>query len=277
MRTGGTRTGRGGRRGGHLGDVGVVGLDVDTLTHVVNYNVPSSPETYVHRIGRVGRAGREGVAITLAEPREHRMLKTVERVTGSRIAVEKVPTVADLRARRLELTRSSLHESLLEDDLDHYRVVVDALSDEFDLVQIALAAVKLAHEATLTGADSDDEDIPQVAVKPERPASAARPSGPGGPPGRGASGSGRPARRPSGDSTRIFVGAGRGSGIRPQDLVGAIANESSLKGRDIGAIEIHERFSLVEVPEAAADEVVASLKRTTIKGGRPTVRRERRP
>jgi superfamily II DNA/RNA helicase len=70
----------------------------------VNYNVPSAPEAYVHRIGRVGRAGREGVAITLAEPREHRMLKTIERVTGSKITMEKVPTVADLRRRRLELT-----------------------------------------------------------------------------------------------------------------------------------------------------------------------------
>jgi ATP-dependent RNA helicase DeaD len=80
-------------------DVAARGLDIDQLTHVVNYDVPSAPESYVHRIGRVGRAGREGVAITLAEPREHRMLKTIERVTKRPIAMEKVPTVADLRAR----------------------------------------------------------------------------------------------------------------------------------------------------------------------------------
>ena len=94
-------------------DVAARGLDIEQLTHVVNYDVPSAPESYVHRIGRVGRAGREGVAITLAEPREHRMLKTIERVAGAPIAVEKVPTVADLRARRLELTRAALRESLL--------------------------------------------------------------------------------------------------------------------------------------------------------------------
>src|SRR3712207_282937 len=117
-------------------DVAARGLDIDQLTHVVNYDVPSAPEAYVHRIGRVGRAGREGVAITLAEPREHRMLKTIERVTGQRIAVEKVPSIADLRARRLELTRSSLHESLLGDELERYRVVVESLTDEFDLVEI---------------------------------------------------------------------------------------------------------------------------------------------
>src|SRR5262249_50300005 len=127
-------------------DVAARGLDVEHLTHVVHYDVPSAPESYVHRIGRVGRAGREGVAITLAEPREHRMLQAIGRATKTRIALEKVPTIADLRARRLELTRAALQESLLEDDLEHFRVVVETLADEFDVMQVALAAVKLAHE-----------------------------------------------------------------------------------------------------------------------------------
>src|SRR3954465_15160393 len=89
-------------------DVAARGLHIDQLNHVINYDVPSDPDAYTHRIGRVGRAGREGVAITLAEPREHRMLKTIERVTRSKIAVCKLPTVADLRTRRLELTRSAI-------------------------------------------------------------------------------------------------------------------------------------------------------------------------
>src|SRR5204863_1464634 len=141
-------------------DVAARGLDVELLTHVINYNVPSAPEAYVHRIGRVGRAGREGVAITLAEPREHRMLKTIERVTRQRITVERIPTVADLRTRRLELTRAALYESLMEDDLEQFRVVVETLSDEFDVMEVALAAVKLAHEAS--GAAADEEEIPEV-------------------------------------------------------------------------------------------------------------------
>ena len=104
------------------------GLDIDQLTHVVNYDVPSAPESYVHRIGRVGRAGREGTAITLVEPREHRMLKIIERVTKQPITIEKLPTVADLRARRLQLTRTALRESLLEGgDLDAFRAVVEPL------------------------------------------------------------------------------------------------------------------------------------------------------
>src|SRR5215510_5464825 len=101
-------------------DVAARGLDIEQLTHVVNYDVPSAPDAYVHRVGRVGRAGREGVAITLAQPREHRMLKTIERVTKRRIGVEKVPTIADLRARRLELTRAALSESLLGGDLERF-------------------------------------------------------------------------------------------------------------------------------------------------------------
>jgi ATP-dependent RNA helicase DeaD len=146
-------------------DVAARGLDIDLLTHVVNYDLPSAPESYVHRIGRVGRAGREGVAITLVEPREHRMLKTIERVTRQRISVETVPSVADLRARRLEHTRAALHESLLENDLESYRVVVETLADEFDVMEVALAAVKLVHEAT--GGVGVEEEIPRVAPRME--------------------------------------------------------------------------------------------------------------
>jgi ATP-dependent RNA helicase DeaD len=240
-------------------DVAARGLDIEQLSHVVNYDVPSAPDTYTHRIGRVGRAGREGVAITLAEPREHRMLKSIQRVTGQRIAVEKLPSIADLRAQRLELTRAALRESLLEDDLDRFRPVIEQLAEEFDVVEVALAAVKLAHEAS--GAAADEEEIPEVTPYEPR---------------EGRDG-GRDRRRGGGGRgmARLFVGAGRAAGVRPQDLVGAIAGESRLKGRDIGTIEIADRFSLVEVPESAADEVIAALRGSTIKGRRATVRRER--
>jgi ATP-dependent RNA helicase DeaD len=265
-------------------DVAARGLDVDLLTHVVNYDVPSAPDAYVHRIGRVGRAGREGVAITLAEPREHRMLKTIERVTGQKIEIEKVPTVADLRARRLELTRAALHESLLEDALEPFRVVVETLTDDFDLMEVALAAVKLAHEAT-GAATADEQEIPDASVAPPR-RDRDRDGGPGaGGGGRyergGGGGGGRPERGPrpaaagGARMARMFIGAGRSAGIRPADLVGAIANETALSGRDIGAIEIAERFALVEVPESSIDEVIAILRGATIKGKRPPIRRDR--
>jgi ATP-dependent RNA helicase DeaD len=257
-------------------DVAARGLDIEQLTHVVNYNVPAAPEAYVHRIGRVGRAGREGVAITLAEPREARMLKAIERLTRQQITVLKVPTVTDLRARRLEVTREALQASLLTDDLERFRSVIDSLTDEFDIVNVALAAVKLAYEAG--GGDVADEvDIPSVARDPReerRDRDAARGDAP-----RGRSSDFRPSqgqgRPPGAGVARLFVGIGRRAGIRPQDLVGAIVGESGIRARDVGAIQITDRFSLVEVPEEAATRVIAALRRSTIRGQKPTVRLDR--
>ena len=146
----------------------------------------------MHRIGRVGRAGREGVAITLAEPREHRLLKNIERVTKQQITIEKVPTVADLRNRRMEhhaAPRSA--RAIIEDDLDQYRVVVETLADEFDVMEVALAAVKLAHEAG--GGPAEDADIPDVSLHSDKPA---RKGATGGAPRRD-SGSGGPSPTPT--------------------------------------------------------------------------------
>ncbi|GAB2618177.1 DEAD-box ATP-dependent RNA helicase CshA [Paractinoplanes abujensis] len=248
-------------------DVAARGLDVDLLTHVINYNVPSAPEAYVHRIGRVGRAGREGAAITLAEPREQRMLKAIERLTGQRITPEKLPTVTDLRARRLELLRTTVRETLEDEDLERFRPILDLLTDEADLERVALAGLKLLNEAN--GGDVDEPEIPTAFPPRERePRDRGKPGGHRYP----------NERRPRGntdDTTRVFVGLGRRAGLRPQDLVGAITNESGLPARDVGAIQITDRFALVEVPEGEADRVIRSLQKSTIRGKRPTVRRER--
>jgi ATP-dependent RNA helicase DeaD len=194
------------------------------------------------------------------------MLKAIERLTRQRINIEKVPTVTDLRARRLELTRTALQASLQSDDLDRFRVVIESLFDEYDIETVALAAVKLAHEAA--GGDVDEQEIPSVArdARPDRGDRGDRER-----PGRG------PApRRAAGEGVaRLFFGVGKRAGVRPQDLVGAIAGESGLNARDIGAIQITDRFSLVEVPESAADMVISALQRSTIRGRKPTVRRER--
>ena len=125
-------------------DVAARGLDIEHITHVVNYDVPSSPDTYVHRIGRTGRAGREGVAITLVEPREHRLLRDIERTIKQPLQIAGLPTVSDMREHRLDMLRGSLHEALVAGGHDRYRAVVEALSDEFDLVDIALAAISQA-------------------------------------------------------------------------------------------------------------------------------------
>ena len=235
-------------------DVAARGLDIQHLSHVVNYDVPNAPEAYVHRIGRTGRAGREGTAITLAEPREHRLLRSIEQLTRQKIELATVPTVADLRARRLELTRATLREQLLGGGFDDARVVVESLAEEFDILDIAAAAIKVAHAASSEGRS---EDLAEVDLAPAS-----------------APGSGR--RQESGRPTvRLFVGAGRDAGIRPGDVVGAITGEAGVPSRVIGAIEIRERFSLVEVPDELADDIIAALAKTNLRGKPVRVRRER--
>jgi ATP-dependent RNA helicase DeaD len=241
-------------------DVAARGLDIRHITHVVNFDLPSSPEAYVHRIGRTGRAGAGGVAITLVEPRERALLRNVERLTRQRIELSAVPTIADLRARRLELTRASLRQVLLRGGTEAARVVVETLATEFDVFEIASAAVHLVQEAS----ERDD----QPTARPER-AGAAEPVP-------------RPLRQtPSPaleeDYARIYVSAGRAAGVRPADLVGAITGEAAVSGEAVGAIELADRFSLVEVREAEADAVVEALRRATIRGRRVTASRYRPP
>jgi ATP-dependent RNA helicase DeaD len=251
-------------------DVAARGLDIEQLSHVFNYDVPSAPDAYLHRIGRTGRAGREGTAITLAEPREHRLLRSIEQVLRQKIEIATIPTVADLRARRLELTKASLRERLVAGDLEDMRVVVEALAEEFDVLDVAAAAVKLAHAAE-TGA-GEEQELPSQPAREERPRGprgrtfddGARPSGPR-----------RAARRQDASTTRIYIGAGRRAGIRPGDLVGAIANEAGVSSRDLGAIEIADRFSLVEVPDEMADGIITAMRKAMLRGHKVEVRRDR--
>jgi ATP-dependent RNA helicase DeaD len=261
-------------------DVAARGLDVEHLSHVVNFDVPASPESYVHRIGRTGRAGREGVAITLVEPREHRLLRNIESLTKQKIDVATVPTPMDVRARRLDMTRGALRAALEEGELDSYRVVTDALASEFDPLDVAAAAVKLAHQTLQADAAHDEEHIPTIDLRASREpwskkGKAARGDrSPGAGAAHKAAGAGRkaPARGPT--MVRVFVGAGRNAGLRPADLVGAIANEAGVSAREIGAIEIEERFSLVEVSDQIAEDAIRALRATSLRGQRVTVRRD---
>lgn len=240
-------------------DVAARGLDIDHLSHVVNFDVPSSPDAYVHRIGRTGRAGRDGVAITLAEAREHRLLRNIEQHTKRKIKIESVPTIHDLRERRLELTRAALEESLESGGLDRYRAIVESLAADHDVLDLAAAAVKLADQGR-DDAEKDDFEIPAVAPVQDRNLR------------------GRPAPGPrlsAEDATKIYIGLGRSNGIRPADLVGAIANEARINSRSIGAIDITDKFSLVEVPTSKVDEIIGALRNATIRGKKVSARRDR--
>ncbi len=249
-------------------DVAARGLDVDTLTHVVNYDVPTQPESYVHRIGRVGRAGREGVAITLVESKNRSLLRNIERLVGHKLDVADVPSVADLRERQLELTVTAIKEKL-GDDVDQYYRVIHELADVAELRDIALAAIKLVHESR--NSTVDETDIPAVA-ETSRPARQARGA-------KRSKGSGEKRDRRGGGPFRsddetafIYIGVGRRGKVRPGDLVGAIANETGLSGRDIGPIRISEHYSVVGVPPASAHEVIAAVNASGVRGKRAKAR-----
>jgi ATP-dependent RNA helicase DeaD len=260
-------------------DVAARGLDIEHVSHVVNYDVPSNPDAYVHRIGRTGRAGREGVAITLVEPREHRLLRNIEAATRSRFEIANLPTVADLRERRTEVLRANLREALLGDGYDRFRGVVEPLTDEFDLVDIALAAVSLIDGAGAQDADEVELSSPPLVAGPPSRGAAPGPRGgrPGAPPRRAGGPAGPSLDRPGsgGPWVRLFVGGGRRAGIRPGDLVGAITNEAGVPGSVVGAIQINDAFSLVDVQASVADDVGRALAGATIRGRRLQVRRDR--
>ena len=256
-------------------DVAARGLDVKHVSHVVNFDVPADAESYVHRIGRTGRAGREGVAITLAEPRESRLLRNIERQTHQTIEIAQVPTVADVRAHRQELVKATVREAVIEGDLESYRGIVEALATEMDIMDVAAAAVKLV-AARGEGDEPEIPSVPAAARSEGRGASGARGGAGREERARPVTGRGARGRRESSrDSATLWISAGRKLKIRPGDLVGAIANEAGVDAAHIGAIQIADQFSTVDVPEALADEVIRVLKRSKIKGLKVQVRRDR--
>jgi ATP-dependent RNA helicase DeaD len=209
-------------------DVAARGLDVGRITHVINYDIPHDPETYLHRIGRTGRAGRAGKAVLFVTPREQHMMRQIERFTRQRIEAMKTPTRADVAARRAALFKESIRKTLKEDDLEPYLALVEELAEEggFEMSEIAAAAARLAR---------GDKPL-DVAVEPTT------------------------AMPPAGDGmTRLFIDAGRRSGVRPADIVGAIAGEAGVPGKEIGAIDVYDRFTLVEVPARYKDQVLARM------------------
>ncbi|HSK75234.1 MAG TPA: DEAD/DEAH box helicase [Thermoanaerobaculia bacterium] len=216
-------------------DVAARGLDVERIRHVVNYDIPYDVEAYVHRIGRTGRAGRSGTAVLFISPRERRMMTEIERYTGQRITPMKMPTQADVAARRIAMFKESIRKTLAEGDLDLYLSLVEELVDEgLDLAEVAAAAARLAR---------GDKPL-EIEVEPEPEAMAGAEDG----------------------MVRLFLGAGSRAGVRPGDIVGAIANEAGVPGKAIGSIDIYDGFTFVELPSQYRDQVLTRMARATIRG-----------
>ena len=262
-------------------DVAARGLDVERISHVINYDVPYDAETYVHRIGRTGRAGRSGTAILFATPRERRLLKTIERYTGQHIAAMKMPTAADVAARRVALFKEELRRAAKGDGLEPYLTLVEELAEEagLDMAEIAAAAARLAaddrplHPVVAAEGAVESPGADEDPVDGESRSETAPDTGSRGRPRRAS-----PSRLSAdvspadGGMVRLFIDAGRRNGVRPADIVGAIAGEADIPGNAIGAIDIYDSFAFVEVPAELAERVVRGMRDTTIRSRPVTVK-----
>ncbi len=215
-------------------DVAARGLDVERISTVINYDMPSDTENYVHRIGRTGRAGREGKAVLFVTPRQQRMLRDIERYTKQKIEPLKMPTQADVAARRVAILKERILKTLTEEDLELYLSLVEDLTDETecDATEIAAAAIFLA-------VGEKPLDV-KIEPKPERFTFSEE------------------------GMTRLFIDVGRRHQISPAHVVGAIANEADVPGKAIGAIDVNDRFTLVDVPTQFVSQILERMKRTRI-------------
>lgn len=224
-------------------DVAARGLDVEQISRVINYDIPPDPEAYVHRIGRTARAGRAGKAFLFVTPREDRMKREIERYIGRRLTPAKVPTHADVAARRLAVFKERLLKALQDEELELYLALVEDVAQESgrDMAEVAAAAARLARgdKPLVVPLEPAPEQVPQVDAGMQR----------------------------------LFIDAGRASGVRPADIVGAIANESNVPGKAIGAIDIYDDFALVDVPAEYLAQVLEGMAGATIRGQGVTVRR----
>ncbi|MDP4126943.1 MAG: DEAD/DEAH box helicase [Bacillota bacterium] len=224
-------------------DVAARGLDINNVTHVINFDIPQDPVSYVHRIGRTGRVGRKGQAITLISPKEYRQLRLIENLIRTRIRRKELPSLADISERQAENLKNQLVKLIQGDRLGNYRAIVGELLEEYDSTDVAAAALKFAVEGA--SAEERMDDLEQELHFGNTGAATGM--------------------------VRFFMNIGRVQQIRPQDIIRWIADESGISGNIIGMINIYDKFTFVEVPEEYASRVLSCMHQNMIKGRRVSV------
>lgn len=262
-------------------DVVARGLDVDRVSHVVNYDVPYDTESYVHRIGRTGRAGRTGDAILFISHREMRLLRTIERATKQKMDPMPIPTLTEMNESRLQKFKERVCEALEHDSTDALLPVIEMIQEETEASpeQLLAAFVKLAQgDEPLILKESDVPDISSNARKERDGRGRDNREGRERSPRREGSREGRerPNRnrssKPEQGMQRYRIAVGRSHGVKPGNIVGAIANEASIDSQFIGAIEIYDNFSTVDLPEGMPADVSETLKKTRVAGQKLDIR-----
>ena len=255
-------------------DVAARGLDVERITHVVNYDIPYDTESYIHRIGRTGRAGRKGTAILFVAPREQRMLRAIEQATRHPIQRMRLPTLRDIADKRIEQFKSQLVETLDQADVGFYRDLISKMIEEEvgEALDLAAALAQMMYRERPLNAPDEPEHVesefprdrgPRDRRASPRDRDRERDRG-----DRGDRGSDRRPERRSfeGNMVRYNIDVGRTHGVMPKDIVGAIANEGGLSARQIGGIKLFDTFSTVELPAGLSGDVVRLLQKTWVRG-----------
>jgi ATP-dependent RNA helicase DeaD len=261
-------------------DVAARGLDVERISHVVNYDVPYDSESYVHRIGRTGRAGRKGEAILFIAPRERNMLRIIERATRQKIEEMNLPSIADVNEQRVARFKQRIADTLATGEGEVFRPMIEQLERDQNVsaVQIAAALASLVQGGTpllLAEKPGHQDAAGSPKVAQEARGDGARSDRGGGASVRGERGSGEKferhaPRRPAGSEKIAFesfrVEVGQVHGVKPGNLVGAIANEAGLEGRHIGHVDIRQDHSFVDLPEGMPKEIFRELKKVRVVG-----------
>lgn len=248
-------------------DVAARGLDVERISHVVNYDIPYDTEAYVHRIGRTGRAGRKGEAILFVSPRERRMLRLIEKATRQPIEAMGLPTREAITDRRVAQFRQQLGETVETEDLSFFRELVQSYQRDSETPVEDIAAALAFMVQRKRPLVPDIQDLPESAPPPRKRRESRRDFGP----------------QPETASYRLEVG--REHGVQVKHIVGAIANEAGLDGRQIGAIKLHDSYSTVDLPVGMPRELFRHLQKVRICGrpmqirplDNPPPRRHQRP
>ncbi|MEO7387291.1 MAG: DEAD/DEAH box helicase [Gammaproteobacteria bacterium] len=253
-------------------DVAARGLDVDRISHVVNYDIPYDVEAYIHRIGRTGRAGRKGEAILFVVYREQGMLRAIERATKQPIEPMNLPTTAAVNDTRIARFKEKITKALDGADLATFRSVIEQYEQEHGVpsVDIAAALARLAQGDTPLLVP----DAPRPPPRPERPAGNRpervpfRKPGPdlGSPFQRATRPGAPPSRPPEAGVVRYRLAVGHAHGVKPGNIVGAIANEAGVDSKRIGRVDIRDDFTLVDLPSGMPDDVLQHLKSVWVVG-----------
>jgi ATP-dependent RNA helicase DeaD len=256
-------------------DVAARGLDVERITHVVNYDIPYDTESYVHRIGRTGRAGRTGDAILFVAPRERRMLRMIEQATRQPIEPMQMPTAKDINKHRLERFKQQIRETLeSEQDLQPFQQIINEfLEDEStDPLDLCAALAKMVQgDEPLFMNEKEPEPFQRMDERNDRGGDRFERGGRNDRGGeRFERGGDRPerserrSRAPEGPTSRYKLHVGHEHGVKPGQIVGAIANEAGIDSKFIGHIEIYNDFTTVDLPEGMPAEVMNTLKKARV-------------